>query len=220
MSDLPHAAQLNSEYADDVSFDASDNNHQIIDEQLCAATDDVSAWSVMNGLSISPTKSMVTLFSNQLNEYRYDPRVFINGVQLPMNNSPKLLGVVLSNGWTSDKQVLTIRQKCQGPLNLLKALCCTGWGCGQETLVMTYKAVGESVIIRRTNLGSKCHQDENLQCLQNKFLWICTRTHSNCGANHLYMETETLPIKVKLEMLCCQFLASACCPSHPLNPIV
>ena len=63
-----------------------------------------------------------------------------------MNNSPKLLGVVLSNGWTSDKQVLTIRQKCQGPLNLLKALCCTGWGCGQETLVMTYKAVGETVI--------------------------------------------------------------------------
>ena len=34
------------------------------------------------------------------------------------------------------------------------------------------------------------------------------------------METEILPIKVKLEMLCCQFLASACCPSHPLNPIV
>ena len=49
---------------------------------------------------------------------------------------------------------------------------------------------------------------------------ICTHTHSNCGANHLYMETETLPIKFKLEMLCCQFLASACCPSHPLNPIV
>ena len=74
--------------------------------------------------------------------------------------------------------------------------------------------------IRRTNLGSECHQDENLQCLQNNFLRICTHTHSNCGANHLYMETETLPIKVKLEMLCCQFLASACCPSHPLNPIV
>ena len=70
MSDLPHAAQLDLEYADNVSFAASDNNRQIINEQLCVTLDDVSAWSVVKGLCISLTKSMVTLFSNQRNKYR------------------------------------------------------------------------------------------------------------------------------------------------------
>ena len=84
-----------------------------------------------------------------------------------------------------------VAERVSGRNNILKTLEGTSWGQQKEILLMTYKAVGRSIInyAKRPNL-----HDTNyikIQYTQNEALRIATGCHKVSSIEHLHTEAES-----------------------------
>ena len=97
----------------------------------------------------------------------------------------------------------------------------TSWGQQKETLLMTYKAVGRSIInyaapIWSTNL---CDTNINIQYTQNKALRISAGCHNMSSVDHLHTEANMLKVREHSELLSAQYLAICLEPENVNNSI-
>ena len=102
--------------------------------------------------------------------------------------------------------------------NVLKALAGSTWGQQKETIVSTYKAIGQSLtnycsVIYTPNLSDTNWKE--LQTAQNTALRTATGCTKKTAIDHLHRETKTMPVKEHNEMLTKQFLLAAQKPDHP-----
>ena len=110
-------------------------------------------------------------------------------------------------------------ERVSGRNNILEALAGTSWGQQNETLLMTYKAVGRSIINYATPVWSPNLHDTNyrkIQYTQNEALRIATGCHK---IDHLHTEAEMLKVKEHSELLSAQYLARCLQPGHACHPI-
>ena len=106
--------------------------------------------------------------------------------------------------------------------NILKALADTSWGQQKETLLMTYKAVGRSIINYAAPVWSPNLHDTNhrkIQYTQNEALRIATGCHKMSSIDHLHTEAEMLKVKEHSELLSAQYLARCLEPGNVCHPI-
>ena len=109
-----------------------------------------------NSLLISAPKSLVTLLTQDTHQAKAHPSIFIEDSRLPLIKCPRILGVYLDPYLPFNQHSQYVAERVSGGNNILKALAGTSWGQQKETLLMTYKAVGRSIInISRTCLKSK-----------------------------------------------------------------
>ena len=82
-------------------------------------------------------------------------------------------------------------ERVSGRNNILKALAGTSWGQQKETLLMTNKAVGRSIIIYAVLVWSPNLHETNyrkIQYTQNETLGIATGCHKMPSIDHLHTE--------------------------------
>ena len=108
-------------------------------------------------------------------------------------------------------------ERVSGRNNILKALAGTSWGQQKETLLMTYKAVGRSIInyaapVWSTNLRDTNYR--NIQYTQNEALRISTGCHKMSSVDHLHAEANMLKVKEHSELLSAQYLARCLEPEN------
>ena len=105
--------------------------------------------------------------------------------------------------------------------NILKALAGTFWGPQKETLLMTYKAVGRSIINYAARLwGPNLHDTNNrkIKYTQNEARRIATGCHKMSSIVHLHTESEMLKVKHS-DLLTAQYLARCLEPGNVCHPI-
>jgi len=90
-------------------------------------------------------KSSVTPFTPQPNQAREHPQISFNGTIIPLEKQPKILVVTHNTMYTFTPHCSIQAAKVWARNNLLTALAGTSWG-QQETLILTYQALGRSVI--------------------------------------------------------------------------
>ena len=93
--------------------------------------------------------------------------------------------------------------------NALKALTCTNWGQQNETLLMTYKALGRSIANYAAPVWSTNAIELNIgkiQRAQNEALRIITGSRKMSSIDHLHSETEMLQVEAHLNFLSVQYL--------------
>ena len=109
---------------------------------------EMSEFLKSNSLLISAPKLTVTLFTPDTKQAKYHTDIKIAGSQLPLNRSPKILGVHLDTSLTSNVQCTQAATRVSNRNNVLKALA--SWqalpGDNKETILMTYKAIERLVI--------------------------------------------------------------------------
>ena len=108
-------------------------------------------------------------------------------------------------------------------LNLLKAVCGSTWGHDKQTLLITYKALVESVMSYAAAIwypNSKPSNVEKLQFIQNSAMRLITGCHKASSIDQLLTESKLMPVAEHLSMLCAQFLASCLRPTHPSHETV
>ena len=113
-------------------------------------------------------------------------------------------------------------ERVSGRNNILKALAGTSWGQQKETLLMTYKAVGRSIINYAAPVCSPYLQDTNyrkIQYTQNEALRIATGCHKMSSIDHLHTEADMLKVKEHSELLSAQYLARYLEPGNVCYPI-
>ena len=102
--------------------------------------------------------------------------------------------------------------------NILKALPGTSWGQQKETLLMTYKGVGRSIInyapVWSTNIRYR-----NIQYTQNKALRIATGCHKMSSVDHLHVEAKMRKVREHSELLSAEYLARCLEPGNVCHSI-
>ena len=185
-------------YADDISVWASGAKIPELEVKINDYLEKMSEFLKSNSLLISAPKSTVTLFTPETKQAKYHPDIKIAGSQLPLNRSPKILGVHLDTSLTFNVHCTQAATRVSNRNNDLKALAGTTWGQQKETIMMTNKAIGRSV----ANYGAPVWSTNasvtsigKIQIAQNKALRIATGSHKMSSIDHLHNETEMLTVK-------------------------
>ena len=110
---------------------------------------------------ISAPKHTVTLFSPYPHQAKAHPRILIGDSHLPLAQCPNILGVYLDTSLSFNKHSVYVAERVSSRNNILKTLAGTSWGQQKETLMMTYKAVGRSIINYAAPVWSTNIRDTN-----------------------------------------------------------
>ena len=178
----------------------------------CLETIDVCIWRMFVFMS------SVTL----LTRTHTKPRIFIENSHLPLVKCARILGVYLDLSLSFNKHSQYVAKRVSGRNNILKALAGTSWRQQKETLPMTYKAVGRSIINYAAPVWSPNLHDTNyrkIQYTQNGALRIVTGCHKMSSIDHLHTAAEMLKVKEHSELLSAQYLARCLAPGNVCHPI-
>ena len=194
-----------------------------LEERLSEDLRQISQWADLKKLKIAPAKSQVTLFTPDTHQSRYHPQVHINDTLVPLEKTPKILGVVLDTHFNFSSHAAYIATKVSSRLRILKALAGTSWGHQKETLLLTYKALILPIFNYAAPLWYPNVRDSamnKLQAKQNIALKVVTGNHTMASLQHVHSETNVLPVAAHLGLLCQQFLANAMRPLHVSHSMV
>ena len=108
--------------------------------------EEITAYMKGNSLVISATKSSVTLLTPDTHQAKTHPSILIEDSRLPLVKCPGILGVYLDPSFSFSKHCQYVAERVSGRNNILEVMAGTSWGQQKETLLMTYKAVGRSII--------------------------------------------------------------------------
>ena len=95
-----------------------------------------------NSLLISAPKSTVMLFTSDQHQFQMHPDITLEDTQLPLERSPKILGVIMDPSISFHKHCNYVSDWFEKRNEMLKALAGSSWGQDKETLLMTYNAWG------------------------------------------------------------------------------
>ena len=96
---------------------------------------------------ISAPKSSVTLLTPDTHQAKTNHSILIEDSRLPLVKCPRIWGgVYLGTSLSFNKHSQYVAERVSGRNTILKALASTPWGQQKETLLMTYKAIGSTII--------------------------------------------------------------------------
>ena len=159
---------------------------------------------------ISAPKSPVTLFNPDTHQAKTHPIILIEESQLPLVQCPNVLGVYLDTSLSFNKFSSYVTERVSSRNNIIKALAGTSWEQQKETLLMTYKGVGRSIINYTAlvwNANLRVTNYRNIQYTQNEALRIATGCHRMSSVDHLHVEAEMLKVRKHSGLLSAQYLA-------------
>ena len=107
-------------YADDISVWASGTRIPELEVKINDYLEKMSEFLKSNSLLISAPKSTVTLFTPETKQAKYHPDIKIAGSQLPLNRSPKVLGVHLDTSLTFNVHCPQAATRVSNRNNVLK----------------------------------------------------------------------------------------------------
>jgi hypothetical protein len=218
----PEGVQLVS-YADDMTPYATGPVVQELVERLNDYMPQLTLFLEDRSLIVSTAKSTVTLLTPFTHEAKLHPAVLVNDQLLPLERKPKILGVTFDTMYTFGEHGRATVTKVQRRNKILSALAGTKWGQQKETLLVTYRAIGRSVINYAAPVWTPMLADSHfarLQTAQNNALRIATGCHKMAAVDHLHQEAKELPVRRHCQLLADQYLASSRSPDHPCNQLV
>ena len=132
-------------YADDITVWASGVQIPVLEQQINSYLEEMSTFLKVNSLLIPAPKSTVTLFTPDPSQARFHLKITIADAILLLERTPNILGVILDTSFAFHHHCEYVANSVSKRNNILKALAGTSWGQQKETLLMTYKAVGQLI---------------------------------------------------------------------------
>ena len=150
-------------YADDLSVWATGVKILDLEDSINSYLEEIIAYLKDNSLLISAPKSTVTLFSPDSHQAKTHSRILIEDSQLPMVQCPKILGVFLDTSLSFNKHSGYVVERVSIMNNILKTLAGISWEQQKDTLLMTYKAVGRSIINYAAPVGVETYATQTTE---------------------------------------------------------
>ena len=117
-------------YADDITVWATGPKIPQLESMINNYLRDVSIYLKDNSLLISAPKSTVTLFTPDKHQFQMHPDIILEDTQLPLERSPKILGVIMDPSISFHKHCGYVSDRIDKRNNMLKALAGSSWGKG------------------------------------------------------------------------------------------
>ena len=136
-------------YADDITVWATGPNIPPLESMINNYMREVSVYLKDNSLLISAPKSTVTLFTPDKHQFQMHPDITLEDTQLPLERSPKILGVIMDPSISFHKHCYYVADRLDKRNNMMKALAGSSWGHDKETLLLTSNTLGKSMQVTR-----------------------------------------------------------------------
>jgi ribonuclease HI len=193
-------------FADDSAMWRSGNNLSIILFHLQADLDLVSSWCCKWGFQINISKTIGIVFSNK--KTLGSPVLRLNGERIKFEKTVKFLGILYDERCTWKPHILSIAERANKCLNLMRALCGTHWGASKSNLLLIYRAKIRSVI------DYSCVVVENasfsvlklLDTIQYKALLIVTGGMRGTALSSLQAECGETSLNIRREAVLLKFI--------------
>ena len=134
--------------------------------QLESMINKVSIYLKDNSLLISTQKSIITLFTPDKHQFQMHPDTTLEDTQLPLERSPKILGVIMDPSISFHKHCNYVSDRIDKRNNMLKELEGSSWGQDKETLLLTYNALGKSIASYAAAVWSTNASDSSFKKIQ------------------------------------------------------
>ena len=127
-------------YVDDFVICYRSKHMNTIERQLQQCLNKLEKWTTENGFKFSTAKTQCVHFC-QLRKLHDDPVLNLYGVQIPVVEAAKFLGVIFDRKLSFLPHIKALRTKCLKALNLLSVLAHTDWGADRKTLLRLYRSL-------------------------------------------------------------------------------
>ncbi len=205
-------------YADDSNVLNSGPKFDPIVRELNSYLAILNDWFKSRNLFISPSKSSATIFSTFSNDASVELQIEVDGQIVPTVKKPTFLGITFDTLLSFRQHAANLKTTLQSKNGVLLALTGSNWGKDKETIVNTFKAIGQSVINYCCPIWTPALSDttwKEIQVAQNAALRAATGCHIMSRPDHLHQETKVMMVKDHCEMLSKQFLLQTQLPNHP-----
>ena len=179
---------------------------------------EISIYPKDNSLLSSAPKSTVTPDKHQ---FQTHPDITLEDTQLPLERSPKILGVILDPSLSFHKHCNYMSDRIDKINNMLKALVGSSWG-KEENLLLTYNALGKYIASYSAPVWSTNASDSSFNMIrtaQNAALRTATGAHKMASIYHLHQESLTPKVKDHSDMLSEQYLVNCLEEDHVCHGI-
>ena len=216
IADMPRSVKMVC-YADDITVWATGPKIPQLESMINSYLRDVSIYLKDKSLLMSAPKSTVTLFTPNKHQFQMYPAITPDDTQLPLERSPKILGVIMDPSLSFHMHCNYVSDRIDKRNNMLKELAGSSWGQDNETLLLTYNALGKYIASFAAPVWSTNASDssfKNVQTAQNAALRTATGAHKMASIDHLHQESLTLRVKNHSDMLSAQYLVNCLDQDH------
>ncbi|GBN27805.1 RNA-directed DNA polymerase from mobile element jockey [Araneus ventricosus] len=206
-------------YVDDLYISCTGNHMNFIERQLQNAVNSIQKWSIMNGFTLSTSKTAAVHFCRKRNLH-LDPEIKLDGHSIPLLNEIRFLGVIFDKKLTFLPHVISLRKKCERSLNILRVLSTTAWGADQLSMMRIYRAI----ILSKIDYGCVIYGSSRKTVLQkldpvhHTALRICSGAFRTSPVKSLYVDSYEPSLSLRRQMLSLHFYFKIeSRPHHPFH---
>ena len=188
-----------------------------IERQLQQCLNKIQRWALENGFKFSKTKTQCMHFC-QLRGLHNDPVLKLDGVEIPVVDQYKFLGVIFDKKLSFIPHINYLKAKCHKALQLLRVVAHTDWGADKSTLLKLYKSLVRSKLdygcfiygsARKSYLGC-------LDSIHHLGLRLALGALRTSPVESLYVEANEAPLSLRREKLALQYYTKLqSCTSNP-----
>ena len=103
-------------------------------------------WLSTNRMEVDTGKCVLTLVTPLTREYATQPRVTLNGIPIPVENTLHVLCVTLERGMTFRPHVQEVSVRARSRLGVLRVVTGTTFGNSKESVTALYKQYVRAVM--------------------------------------------------------------------------
>jgi ribonuclease HI len=156
-------------YADDWVIYAAANSYQEACDRVKDRLNNVEAWTLKNGFTISPSKTKAMIITHRkLPTQSWE--ITIRNQPVEIVQAHRILGLIFDSKLSWKNHLKQVKQKAEKKLSIIKCLAGTTWGADQDVLLTVHRSVvlgtlryGEQVY----GSASDCHLNK-LEATHNK----------------------------------------------------
>ena len=94
-------------------------------------------WCDENGFN----QQKLCVHFSQLRKHHLDPKLYLNGTQIPIIGDAKILGLRFDSKLSFIPHITSLKSRCTNSLDLLKVLSNTTWGADRKVSLRLYRAL-------------------------------------------------------------------------------
>ena len=201
-------------YVDDFLICFKSKHMHTIERQLQQCLNKIQKWSWRTVLN-SPRQCMHFC---QLRGLHNDPVIKLDGVEIPVVDQYKFLGVIFDRKLSFIPHINYLKAKCHKALQLLRVVAHTDWGADKSTLLKLYKSLVRSKLDYGCFIYGSARKSY-LRCLDSIHhlgLRLALGALRTSPVESLYVEANEAPLSLRREKLALQYHTKLqSCPSNP-----
>lgn len=195
------------QFADDIAIFSSSVNIGKALSNLEISANKAFKFLSLKGLSVSPSKSSLILFTRKrINPLAYT--ITLNNSTIHSSSSCRFLGIILDYKLSGKEHVSYIHKRCSNLLNAISSLRGTWWGGEPRTLLCIYKGLIRGSMeygcaffpYNNFSLMSK------LNSIQYKALRICLGLRRTTPTNVILAEASEGPLTERFKLLTARYI--------------